>query len=734
MTETDENFSDESMSGMVARLRETFREEAYDLIAEIETALLELEKTPGNKELINRVFRGLHTIKGSGAACEMTDIASFAHEVESFFEQVRKGKMAVTKKIIDLTLSARDHIKSMFDSYYKGAEADASRAQEIVASFRSLPSDSGITETDIPPLGGSRSEDNGASRSEDTGKNVTYRIRFRPSSDIIEQETDPIQLLSELRQLGYCKIVAQTDSGPSGKDFDTAGCCPCWDAILTTSRGTDAIQDVFILAKDHGELKIEVIDEEGNFEDEASYKRLGEILLERGDLTSEDLHEVLRSRKRIGEMLVETGTVCGDKVQSALVEQQHVRELRGKRQGTETTSSVRVSTDRLDSLVNLVGELVTVQARLSQSALSHGITEFIFIAEEVERLIAELRDNTLSIRMMPIGTTFSRFKRLVRDLSTELGKDVELVTEGEETELDKTVIERLGDPLVHLIRNCIDHGIEAPGARETAGKPRCGTIRLSAEHSGGNVLIRVQDDGAGLDTDAIRSRALERGIIRADAKLSDRELQSLIFAPGFSTARNVTSVSGRGVGLDVVKKSIDTLRGTIEISNTQGAGTAITLKLPLTLAIIDGFLTRIGPTYFVFPLSLVAECVELTGEDRRKAKGMQFSRHLINVRGEIVPYVRLRDQFMISGEPPAAEQVIITGSNGSRVGFAVDHVIGNHQTVIKNLGKCYRDVEGISGATILGDGAVALILDVPKLVQTAVIEEREHREGANTRG
>jgi two-component system chemotaxis sensor kinase CheA len=411
-------------------------------------------------------------------------------------------------------------------------------------------------------------------------------------------------------------------------------------------------------------------------------------------------------------------------VESALAEQQQVRDLREKRQSTDIASTIRVATEKLDSLVNLIGEMVTVQARLSQTVAAKGYSDLLTVAEDVERLTASLRDNTLSIRMLPIGTTFSRFTRLVRDLSTELGKEAELVTDGAETELDKTVIERLGDPLVHLIRNCIDHGIEAPGAREAIGKPRCGTVRLSAEHSGAHVLIRIQDDGAGLDTDAIRAKALERGLIRADAELSDSELHAFIFAPGFSTARSVTNVSGRGVGLEVVKKSIDALRGSVEIGSTKGAGTAITLKLPLTLAIIDGFLTRIGAEYFVFPLSLVAECVELPCEDRHKGDNRHLGRHLLNVRGEIVPYVRLREQFLIKAEPPPVEQVIITGMNGNRVGFVVDHVIGSHQTVIKNLGTFYRDVEGISGATILGDGTVAMILDVPKLVQSAVMDEK----------
>jgi two-component system chemotaxis sensor kinase CheA len=368
--------------------------------------------------------------------------------------------------------------------------------------------------------------------------------------------------------------------------------------------------------------------------------------------------------------------------------------------------------------VDLVGELVTVQARLTQVATEGTSAVLLSIAEEVERLTAELRDNTMSIRMLPIGTIFNKFKRVVRDLSQNLGKDVELMMDGADTELDKSVIEKLHDPLVHLIRNCIDHGIEMPGERESLGKPRHGTVRLSAAHSGAHVLIRIEDDGAGINVDAIRRKGIEKGMIAPDAELSEKDLFTLILAPGFSTAKEVSDVSGRGVGMDVVKQAIEALRGTIEISSRRNTGTVITLSLPLTLAIIDGFLTKIGGDHFVFPLSLVDECVELSSSLAKTGE-----RDLLNVRGEIVPYVKLRERFAVKGEHPAIEQVVIAKVDNARVGFVVDHVIGGHQTVIKNLGKMYKGVEGISGATILGDGSVALILDVPKLIQTVEREE-----------
>jgi two-component system chemotaxis sensor kinase CheA len=325
----------------------------------------------------------------------------------------------------------------------------------------------------------------------------------------------------------------------------------------------------------------------------------------------------------------------------------------------------------------------------------------------------------MKIRMLPLGPTFSKFKRLVRSLSQELRKEIELVTEGAETELDKTLIERLGDPLVHLMRNSIDHGIELPHIREAAGKPRQGTIHLSARHSGNHVLLTIKDDGAGLDAGVIRAKAVQKGLISPDAELAEQELFPLIFLPGFSTADEVTSVSGRGVGMDVVKKAIDALRGSIEISSVRTKGTTITLTLPLTLAIIDGFLTTVGAEHFIFPLAEVEECLELTQKNIEDARG----RRLVQLRGRLVPYVRLREQFLLGGERPEIEQIVIVRSGQQRVGFVVDAIVGEHQTVIKSLGRFYQQVDGISGATILGDGTVALLVDVRTLMKAAEQEE-----------
>lgn len=693
--------------------RQAFKEEAYELLGELETSLLELEELPEDAELIGRVFRAMHTIKGSGAMFGFDDIAAFTHQVETVFDQVRDGRIFITKEIVDLTLSACDQIKKMVD----GEATVEEKAEEIVQAFKKLLHNTATSEETADPS--CRYEY--PPTADEPQKEITCRIRFRPALNILSSGTNPILLLDELRALGECKVAARTDAVPLLKDLNPEACYLYWDIILTTRSGIDAVKDVFIFVEDDSELRIEIIDEEGILEAEEDFRRLGEILVEKGDLSSDELTHVLESKKRIGEMLVEAKMVDQAAVEAALAEQQHIRGMHKKRQETELASSIRVAADKLDTLVDLVGELVTVQASLSQKAAFQKDPELLSMAEEVERLTGALRDNTMSIRMLPIGTTFSKFKRLVRDLSNELGKQVVLTTEGGETELDKTVIERLNDPLVHVIRNSIDHGIEDPKVREASGKPHKGTVHLSAAHCGANVVIRISDDGAGLDPQAIRTKAVERGLIAPDAEMSENELFAQIFAPGFSTAGKVTDISGRGVGMDVVKRSIESLRGFIEVDSKKDKGTTITLKLPLTLAIIDGFLVKVGQSSFVLPLSTVEECMELTREDLDRAQG----RHIAKVRDEIVPYILLRDLFGIEEQPTGVEQIVVAEVDGHKVGFAVDHVIGEHQTVIKTLGRVFKNAKGFSGATILADGSVALILDVHRLADAAESKERK---------
>lgn len=695
-----------------------YREEASELLAELETSLLELEENPEDHELISRVFRAMHTIKGSGAMFGFDDIATFTHEVETVFDLVRNGRMAVTKELLDLTLKSRDHIYALLDASSGGVAADKNQGDALIAGLRNLvdPEEkSPQPEKQAAPV---------AFVAADENQEKTWRIRFQPNRELLLCGSNPISLLNELRSLGTCQVTAHFDHIPPLDTLVSEHCYLYWDIILTTNRGEPAIKDVFIFVEDDCQISIDMIDTPTQQADgDSGYKKLGEILIERGDITTEVLRKVLDQQKPLGELLVDKGVISPAKVQSALNEQQQVKATRQEHAALETAASIRVPAERLDQLVNLVGEMVTVQARLTQVSNTLGDTDFISIAEEVERLTNELRDTALNIRMLPIGSTFSKFKRLVRDLSQELGKEIEMETFGADTEIDKTVIEKLNDPLVHIIRNSIDHGIEKPEKRLAAGKPAMGTIRLGAEHAGDSVLITIYDDGGGINRDAIRNKAVELGMISTNADLSDQEIYSYIFAPGFSMAAKVTSVSGRGVGMDVVKRGIEGLRGTIVVASELGKGTTITLKIPLTLAIIESLLVKIGESHFVLPLASIEECVELSRADIKDSHG----RNLAKVRGQLTPYICLREQFCIDGERPEIEQIVIVSVHGARIGFVVDFVVGEHQTVIKPLGILYQDIKGISGATILGDGSVALIISPIDVAQMAETLEHNHQ-------
>ncbi len=705
---------------MINEQSEMFKEEAFELLEELETSLLELEKTPGDTDLVRKVFRALHTIKGSGSMFGFEEIAGFAHEVENVFDLVRGDRLPVTKDLVNLALSAGDIIKRMLEQPGDDTALEGRRG-EILGSLQHIASASTPAGQAAPtPLPAEPAPVESPTAGGGAAVEVTYRIRFKPSTEILRQGTDVKDLLEELTMLGTSRVIAHLHDVPTLEELQPDACYVYWDIILTTGKGMNAVKDIFIFVENVAEIKIDVIDQ-GPLpdEEETGYKKLGYILVEREDLSIEDMQRILRDKKLFGEMLVEEGLVAPEALESALAEQEHIREIRKQRQKDESISTLRVPSDKADKLVNLVGELVTLQARLTRISEQSDDPELLAVAEETERLVWDLRDSTMGIRMVPISTLFGRFRRLARDLSDELGREAELITEGGDTELDKTVIERLCDPLVHLIRNCIDHGIEAPEAREKRGKPRAGAIRLKASYSGANVLIVIEDDGAGIDPNKVRARAVERGLIKPDAELSGPGLFSLLFEPGFSTAKEITNVSGRGVGMDVVKKNIEALRGSIQVKSTHGKGTQVILKIPLTLAIIDGLLICIEEEHFILPLSMVEEIVELSREDIARTHGGDIA----NIRGKIVPYLKLRETFDISGTPPDIEQIVVVEVEHRRVGFVVDQVIGKHQTVIKTLGKIYQNVAGLSGATILGDGTVALILDVSRLAQDAELED-----------
>jgi two-component system chemotaxis sensor kinase CheA len=721
------------------KFRENFREEASELLNSLEASLLELEEQPENQAEISAVFRSMHTIKGSAAMFGFDHISEFAHEIENMLEFLRDGRIAVTDELINLTLKARDHIRELLAIDEEIPEELRTTSERITTEFKEhvlgllqpeeqqseAPSEPG---GDLASIGVEEAEGaaaaatGGAADSDELDHYVTYRIRFKPEPGIFRNGTRPLMLLRELAEFGDCTCVPYPDGVPRLSELDPESCLTQWDVVLTTRQPEAAIRDVFIFVEDSAEISIHVIDDLSDVEE--NHKRLGEILADRGVVPSEEIDRAAGRQKRLGEMLVEEG-VDRREVESALEEQQHVDRSRQKLQQEMSSSSIRVSSDKLDHLVDLVGEIVTLQARLSQTSTKLQDAGLTTVSENFERLTDELRDSTMSIRMLPIGTTFSKFRRLVRDLSRDLGKEVEMKASGGETELDKTVIERLNDPLVHIIRNAIDHGIEDPSEREKAGKDRSGTVHLSAEHAGASVIIKVSDDGAGLDRDAVLAKAQSAGLVRGDEDLPDDEVYQLLFAAGFSTADNVTTVSGRGVGMDVVKKEIDNLGGSVHIDTTPGEGTTFELSIPLTLAIIDGLLVRIAGQHYVFPLAAVSECIELTENMRDE----EHKGNIINNRGEILPYVRLREVFGIDGTVEGIEQVVVANAQQGKVGFVVDTVIGDFQTVIKNLGKLYQDLEGISGATILGDGTVALILDLQRLASLATTNAMEVGHG-----
>jgi two-component system chemotaxis sensor kinase CheA len=669
---------------------EVFVQEARDLLERLEQLLLDLEADPDDTEVVDAVFRSLHTLKGSGAMFGFDRLAAFVHGFESAFDQVRKGAVAVTRELVAVSLAARDHIRRLLEGDDSAdGEAVLGRLQAAIEAPVSVSA----------------------------ARRQTWRIRFRLPANAMVTGANPLALLDELRDLGPCTVVAQTDALPSLASFSPLDCWLAWDVVLTTEHTQADIEQVFIFVIDEMDLDIEAVPPA---EDRW---RLGDILVERNDVAQGAVEEAAAAQEPIGALLVQAGRLSPDKLAAALGEQQHVR---AEAQASRTAATVRVPADRLDDLMNRVAELVIAQSKLEQIAGDSRDPELKSVAEEIARIALDLRDTTMGVRMQPIAALFGRYRRLIRDLSEELGKEVEFVTSGEETELDKTVIERLGEPLIHLIRNAIDHGIEPASERLELGKPAKGRIALSGRHSGAEVIISIQDDGRGLDPGAIRARAESKGLLAPDAVVTDGELFQLIFAPGFSTAERVTSLSGRGVGMDVVKRTVEELRGRIELDSVRGRGALMSLRLPLTLAIIDGLLVRVGRSRYVIPLAAVEECVELSREREVASQNRSF----LNIRNSLVPYLKLRELFGMSTEPDPYQKIVVVSAGDQRVGLVVDEVIGDHQTVIKTLSPLHADVPAFSGATILGDGSVALILEISHLVAEGQQEDAALRRAS----
>ncbi|WP_338308253.1 chemotaxis protein CheA [Bradyrhizobium sp. TM233] len=679
---------------------EVFRQEASELFEVLEGALLDLGQRPDDRELVDSAFRALHTIKGSGAMFGFDKVASFTHEFETAFDRVRKGEIKPTQELISVALAAKDYIRALIEDPQSTddiiGEAILDDLKRFVSADQPVAAVAEIAEA--PPLAPAGS------------KQAGWHLYLEFETHILRNGSNPLDLLEDLCKLGPCFVVPVTDGVPFLDEMEPEDCYLKWDVKLHAACDKDAIDDVFMFVQDEMKLTLSPLE---HVEAPAPAPLF--------QLLDEELAPVVDMPAPLVEAAV--APVAEQPVAKAEPKSESKPEpkLEAKRDD-RGIATVRVQAERLDELMDRVGELVIAQARLTQLAASGSDLSIKMIAEEIERLASSLRDTTMGARMVPIGSLFGRFRRLVHDLSRDLSKPVEFVTTGEDTELDKTMIECLADPLVHLIRNAIDHGIEDTATRAANGKTEQGRIELAAVHSGAQVLVTVKDNGGGLNTARIRAKAEEQGLIAAGAVLTDHEIHQFLFHPGFSTAQTISALSGRGVGMDVVKRTIENMRGTIDLSTRPSQGTTVTLRLPLTLAIIEGLLIRVGEGRYIIPLSAVEECIELTAEDER-SRGRNF----LNVRGNLVPFLRLREIMTASGTPDRHQKTIIISTGETHVGLVADQIIGNHQTVIKSLSKLHSDVTMFSGATILGDGTAALILDVAQLVALAQSKvEKQH--------
>lgn len=671
---------------------QAYLDEARELLADLEEGLLEIEQAPDNRDCVARVFRSMHTLKGSGAMFGFEEIARFTHDVETVLDRVRNGELPVTKELLTLTLRAKDHIHTLLEGPREGTPESRAASDALLVLFKQYlapqpavtASQPGVIEPPAAPA--------------PPAEQQTFWVRYRPAPDTFLTGTQPLGLLQELLSLGRGVEVFHGEEVPDLEHYEADKAYGWWDVLLVTSQDENALRDVFIFVEDEGGLEFHLLGK-GAVRD-ADLREMAAVFREHPQADAALLRQELgrrftdKTRKR--EKPKTAGTAPAPRMASA------------------SAASIRVDANRLDMLVNMVGEMVILQARLSIAAKGLRNPVVTLIAEEMERLTVQMRENTLGMRMLPIGTVYGTLRRMVRDVTDSLGKDVDFITEGGDTELDKTVIDQLKDPLMHILRNALDHGIETPEAREAAGKPRQGTVRLTARHSRGDVLIEIQDDGGGIDPDVVRRKAQEKGLIAPDAVLDRKEAMALLFLPGFSTAKAVTGLSGRGVGMDVVKRSIDAIRGSVDLDSTPGQGTLMSLRLPLTLAIIDGLNVVVGEDSYILPLVSVESCQE------RFQDGPAPLVQVMDYMDKMIPCVSLRRLLETPGAQPSYERVIVVTVEDMKVGLAVDGVIGRQQAVIKSLSELYDNVDFISGTTVNGHGSISLILDVPQLVRRAL--------------
>ncbi len=678
--------------------------EATELIQELENSLLALENTPSDNSLIEQVFRVMHSLKGSGAMFGFEKISEFTHRLESIYDFVRDGKSPVTQQLLTLTLKSVDHLRLLLqiqgdlsDDFQQTHDSFIDEISDVLVKLESSQ----------------KALDNQTTKSvfdenlDNLDKNAskTFYINFNPNVLLFDNGTNPLYLIDEISFLGTAIVVAHMDKVPTVAQLVPFHCFTSWEIVLATTVTKNEIADVFLFIEDDCLIEIVEISNK-NLTDNKAFIDKFVSNANRGICNLRGIIEIAENTNLQDNITVKKENLKvdnddKDKKESA---KKYIRE--------NTISTIRVSSDKLDNLMNLVSELVTTQARLSLFAEKSLNTELLTVAEDMQKLSRQLRDNAFEICLIPIESMLTRFKRLVRDLSSDTNKDIDFITEGTETELDKTIIESLVEPIMHIIRNSIDHGIESTQERIKRGKPKRGKITLNAYYSGASVVLQISDDGSGIDAKSIFNKAVAKGIIASDAIMTDSEIFALIFTPGLSTAKVVTGLSGRGVGMDVVKRKIDEIRGEVDVSSKIGVGTTITIKLPLTLSIIDGLLVKIGETNFIIPLSIVNKIYE----SEHNYIENSFN-NIIVFDGKQLPFLYLREEFKIKDKLPKFEQVIIVNFNDKLMGLVVDMVIGEYQAVLKPLGKHYKKQEIISGATILGDGTVALVLDTNKIIR-----------------
>lgn len=694
------------MSINLDQAQQTFIVEARELLQAMEESLLQLESEPGDQDAIGAVFRAAHTIKGSAGLFGLTPIVSFTHIVEDVLDRLREGSVSVNAELIAVLLKSGDHMLELIDVVASRGQQMQQPALEREAALRQA-----LQVFQAPASAGAADSASASVVSDDEpSAEVLWHISLRFGVDVFRNGMDPLSFLRYLNTLGQMvQVTTVTDSIPAVEAWDPESCHLGFEIDFRSAAGHAAINEVFDFVREDCAVEITPVNETPDPVEPTGT-----------ELVSQPEHSpMVASGELLGDQRAVPRTPATATATATAVE----RPSSGSEQKNKDGRYVRVNADKLDELINLVGELVIASAGASLLAKSCDNDPLQEASSTVSGLVEQILDGALHLRMIPIGDTFNRFRRVVRDVSQELGKDIDLIINGAETELDKTVVEKIGDPLMHLLRNSMDHGIESAEARRAAGKPAKGHLSLNAYHDSGSIVIEIADDGAGLNRERILDKAQQRGLVAAGASLTDQEIYNLIFEPGFSTAEAVTNLSGRGVGMDVVKRNITLLRGTVDLDSQPGQGTIVRIRLPLTLAIINGFLVGIDQSTYVIPLDMVQECIELDEHNRQLTRDSGY----LDLRGEVLPLVYLRDHFNHEGPAARRQNVVVVRYAEHKAGMVVDELLGEFQTVIKPLGKLFGALRGISGSTILGSGAVALILDIPALLNQIV-----HMEARST--